>query len=376
VVSVPGSARDPAGGSRPRITGPLNRRQGLIQVLNGLGSALCASAPVSIAHEPARGAEDVPQHPRLEGSFIQLWRRHFAWTRADWSALLQDIEALGLSTLIVQWSRYDALRFDHPLHGSGQPDSPLGRLARASIGRSVRLMMGLWHDPAWWRHPELQGPALRERLDRWVDGALDQARMLAPLVRAVPAFEGWYLTEEVDVRSWSPSARLHALGEALERLSTGLDRMMPGALLALSGFGDRRDSPEQGADFWSSLFDRVPRLDRLLLQDGIGVGHDDPSGWARRLRAVEQAFARSSRPAARARPELWAVVETFRQQSEAGAPFRARPATLPELVTQLDSAAFVTRRIAFSAPDYMVPSAGPLAARLYRDYRAHVGLID
>jgi len=363
-------------GCRAGVHRSISRRRGFAQLLHGLAWTLLASGSATIAQEPAASTRSGPLHPKLEGSFIQLWRRHFAWTLADWSALLQDLEALGLSTLIVQWSRHDALRFDHPLQGSGQASSPLGRLARASLGRPLRLMLGLWHDPEWWRLAERQGAALRERLDRWVDGALDQARALGPLARALPAFDGWYLTEEVDVRGWSPSARLHALGAALERLSTGLDRITPGSPLALSGFGDRRDSPEDGADFWSSLCHRAPRLDRLLLQDGIGVGHDDPNGWARRLRAVDQALERSSRPASRARPQLWAVVETFRQQSQAGAPFRARPATLPELAAQLDAASFVAQRIAFSAPDYMVPSAGPLAARLHRDYRAYARVND
>jgi len=336
-----------------------------------LGALRLAHADARAFEPKGRGLIAMPGRPQLDGSFIQLWERHLSWTREDWSALLDAFVQLDLPMLIVQWSRHDDLRYAESPSRDDARKAPLAHLAWANLARPIPVLLGLDHHSGWWRHAELSGAKLRALLDQWVARALLEARRLRPFALSLPGFQGWYLTEEIDVHSWAPQQRLEALGHALSRICAGLEQLTPGLPIALSGFGDARDSLGQTAAFWRAIWARAPRLDCLLLQDGIGVGHYRIDQWAETLAADRTVLGAAPWPRrARQRPALWAVVETFRQHSAPGAPFAARPAPIAELALQLEIASQADRRIAFSAPDYMMGPSGSKADRLNRDYRA------
>lgn len=317
---------------------------------------------LSLAHKPAG----------FTGSFIQLWRRHHDWRAFEWDSLFDAFTELGLQVLVVQWTRVDALRFDRPLGepGSSEVASPVEAILSRARDRNLKVMVGLDHEASWWTCARLDAPALEAYLARRVLGSLALARTLAPRLQTETSFAGWYLSEEIDAESFASSRARSLLRGFLQQLGLGLRRLTPGIRVGVSGFAPAGAQPERCAQLWSELLQGGAPVDRLLLQDGIGVGSHTLDQWAQRLNHIRQAML-SARTPDGAAFELWPVVETFTQTAEPGdgvAGFAAQPGHIDRLIQQLRVAVQGGPAIAFSVPDYLAPQAGAKALALYQDY--------
>lgn len=310
--------------------------------------------------------------PGFIGSFIQLWRRHHQWHALEWDSLFDAFKALGLQILVVQWTRVDALRFDRPLREPGLSEvaSPLEAILSRARQRNLKIMVGLDHEASWWTCARLDAPALEAYLARRALGSLALARALVPRLQTEPSFAGWYLSEEIDAVSFASHRARSLLRRFLLQLSEGLRRLMPGTRVGVSAFAPAGLQPEGCAQLWSELVHGGAPVDRLLLQDGVGVGSHTLDQWMQRLNLVRQAVMAARAPDGAA-IELWPVVETFTQTAGPGGSasgFAAQPTQVDRLVQQLRVAAQGGPAIAFSVPDYLAPQAGSGALALYQDY--------
>lgn len=329
------------------------------------------------------GGSDSPRPPLdspagFIGSFIQLWRRHHHWHALEWDSLFDAFKALGLQILVVQWTRVDALRFDRPLRepGSSEVASPLEAILSRARERDMKVMVGLDHEASWWTCARLDAPALEAYLARRMLGSLALARALAPRLQTETSFAGWYLSEEVDAVSFASHRARSLLRRFLLQLSEGLRRLMRGSRVGVSAFAPAGLQPESCAQLWTELVQGGAPVDRLLLQDGIGVGSHTLDQWMQRLHRIRQTMLAARTPDGAA-IELWPVVETFTQTAGPGdsaSGFAAQPAQVDRLIQQLRVAAQGGPAIAFSVPDYLAPQAGPEALALYQDY-LRAGLI-
>ncbi len=141
-------------------------------------------------------------------------------------------------------------------------------------------------------------------------------------------------------------------------MGTGsVSRLTPEASVAVPGLTNAHADPATLEAFWYEILD-ASTLDRVLLQDGIGV---------RKLGLEELPLylAAMSRATRTAGCELKVVVEVFAQTHEE--PFRAVPAPVERVRRQLAIAAAVSSDgspVAFSVSEYMTPRAGEAAAEL------------
>ncbi|MBI5281219.1 MAG: DUF4434 domain-containing protein [Candidatus Solibacter usitatus] len=266
------------------------------------------------------------------GTFLQFWSAHLIWDDARWSRLYQHLSEIGVTELVVQWSRYDDIGYV-PL---------VLRAADECDARDWTLHAGLAHHSQWWTALE-QGPAARaQALARAFAAHLECARELAPLARR-RCFRGWYLPEEIDDVHWQAAAGVDALCGHLSRLHHSLHPLSAG------GFTSGRAAPSTLARFWAHLR-RESKLDTVLFQDGIGAGNLSLPQWETLLPVL----SRSVGPR-----RLRVVVEAFEQISASG-PFQARPAPVERIEAQTTLARRWTRRppIAFSFPEYFTPEGG------------------
>lgn len=292
-------------------------------------------------------AAPVAARPRgglFRGTFLQPWARHLDWRGADWEALLDAVAGLGCEEVILQWCRYDDVDYG--------PLVPV--LLEQARRRRMRLSIGLPYESAWWERVAADAAAALEAVVR-------RARLFAGgaearLWRRHPAFASWYLPEELDDDHWLPVPRRRMLAEALDRLA-GLLRP-----LAAGGFTNRNHTAAEVAAFWQELAAKK-RLERVLIQDGIGAGKMTPGAWPAYLEALR----------ARLGKRLEVVVEIFEARSGEGA-FQAVPAPAERVRLQAGLALRATGRapLCFSLPDYAVPQAGEAAARLYEELRQAV----
>ncbi len=312
------------------------------------------------------GSQAEPAAPRadaLAGSYLQLHQGHQTWSPAQWRALFNSFESLGLRRVIVQWSRYESTSFQNP--GPAGQAAVLSQLLALAAEKNMRLHMGLASRRDYWQAIARPLPEVASYLSALRTRSLLQAYTLAPALNGHPAFAGWYISEEVDDINWrEPAARL-LLQAHLRELSQELAQLSPGAGIAISGFSNAEQTPEELANFWQALLQAAPAIDELLFQDGIGVFKQD-------LRSLPPYVAALAAVCQRQDRAFHLVVETFSQT--AGAPldqqdFKAIPAAMPRLQAQLNLAArFGGGAIAFSVPEYLSPQGGDAAQALYERY--------
>ena len=299
---------------------------------------------------------------------MQLLEPHGAWDEAQWARLFESFRALQLTELVVQWTVHDRTAFFSPATDYRTlPRPPLATLLRLAQQYSMRVLVGLAHDPAYWNESDRDPRRAPALFDSLLQRSAATAQAVLPTVAASPAFAGWYITEEVDDLSWSLALRPQ-LFAYLARLGAALRSLTPNARIALSGFTDARSTPAAVEVFWRALLSAAPDIDCVLFQDGIGVAKLEVRQFPAYLGAVARA--------ARAHDcDLQAVVETFRQTGGlpvSDGPFAAEPAPLARILSQMQAAAgHASQLVAFSVPEYMSPQGGARANALYRDYLAH-----
>lgn len=317
-----------------------------------------------IFSQPLSAAERTDS-PRLQGTFIQLWRTHSEWKPEDWSRLFEYFRQLRLSWLVIQWTVYEETAFYPSQTFQAVPNPPLETILQLADAAGMKVFVGLAHDPTFWekirRDPVLVEVYLR-RLRLRSESAAGQ---LAPLVRHHPSFQGWYITEEIDDVNWRDPQARNVLFAYLQDVSGRLKAITPGGKVALSGFSNTQLDPLAFEEFWKALLEKAS-LDEVLFQDGIGVRKLQLTYLPLYLGAIRRAVDAHSR-------NLQVVVELFQQVNgklSGDEPFKAVPAPLERITRQVALAAHYATSgvIAFSVPEYMTPLGGPEAEQLFTKY--------
>jgi len=257
----------------------------------------------------------------FSGTLLQLTQAHRSWPRERWMELAGYLGALGVETVIVQWT-HDGVEC-------------LVDLLPGVFAMGFGVELGLVNDARFWTSP-------LETFDRSRNRAL--LRELRPFARE-RGFRGWYVTEEIDDTRWSNP---RALFSYLKRLASDMRRTAR-APVAISAFANGTLPPVGFARFCRELL-RGSRIDRLLFQDSIGakkLGLDGARTYYAALGGLPW------------RP----VVEVFEQTS--AEPFAARPAGAGRIREQV--ALTSGAPLAFGLPEYATPLGGPAAAALFRE---------
>lgn len=300
----------------------------------------------------------------LQGSFIQLLDQHARWSASEWRILFDQLGELQVNHIVVQWSALDQHPFYRAVPVPSAPEMPIESILRLADASGMRVSVGLSHDLAYWTR--VARPDRRAYLVERLRINRQTATELRPIVLAHPSFAGWYISEEIDDLNWTDPNDKLALFNYLLELSSQLHKLTPTAHVGISGFVNRRTDPNTLRDFWIELFARAPVIDQLYFQDGIGVDKLTLAELPRYYGVLRDASMAAGR-------ELVPVVEAFRQN--AGPPiskgeFKAEPTTLRRLGEQINIAnSYASRYVVFGMPEYMLPSGGPQAARLYQEYR-------
>lgn len=303
---------------------------------------------------PGRTAEN----REVTGAFIQFNRQAAGRSVPEWKALLDRIRAVGIDTIIVQWTAEAPVLYfkDKDLEFKEQFDA-VERLMAAERGMRFSVFLGLQHDPAFWNEITARDKALR---DYFLVRQAQNRRLQASLLKAFGQRDDWvgyYIPDEIDDLSWRDPARRKLLADYLQATIKNLRDHDTYRTIAISAFFRGRTAPGIAAENLAEVTADAG-LDYLLLQDGAGNG-DPPEDV---LPLYYQALLQQREK----QPELWAVLEAFRQTSGPDKPFAAKPAPPDDFARQIKAAAGFKRRILFSFPDYADPERGPEAKALYQ----------
>lgn len=307
-------------------------------------------------------ASECPGAP-FRASFLQPLSSDLERSAEEWQTALQDIAGVGIDTLYLQWSVHGELDLSREpgisflsgwldqAHSSGLRVN-LGLVADADFGSRIT-------EPAHALVPYLAD--LRER-------SLAAADRLETRLGDHPAFVGWYLSEEIDDRSWTHPWQVDLLREHLRSLTDLLTHLSPEKAVSISTYVSGAQSPAQFERMWRALWAAAPRL-HIFLQDGAGVG------TVARPYFNEYAL-RANHIAARTNRYWGIIVELFSQQSGPpldDAPFSAHAAPIKRILQQLEAIEALdpgpSEVVAFSVPEYLLDPAKPGQTELLSQYQ-------
>lgn len=294
---------------------------------------------------------------QLGGTFIQPTNAQAAWSASDWQGLFDELAALRLTHLFLQWTVLDRTAFFPTARYKSAKAATLPIVLNRSALAGMGAWIGLHLDTRYWNEIK-QDPDHIEAYfrDRLLDlkSLLDE---LSPVLGPAP-FAGWYVTDEIDDQTWRDAAKRAVLKRYLRDTVEQLRSRRPGSPVAISGFSNSSSDPDAVAAFWADIL-AATRIDLLLFQDGVGEKKlklsEVAAYYAALLKAVGAAGAR-----------LAAVVELFSLMPEG-----ARvPGPVGRIQGQMAAANGLSSfpSIAFSVPDYMSERAGREGAALLADF--------
>lgn len=313
-----------------------------------------------------RPAAATPGQPRpatcIPGTFIQLTATDLTRSGGSWQTLFRSLRELGARRVIVQWSAFADVAFHLPQSSGAR--APLEEILQRADEAGMRVLVGLAHDPAYWK--QIERPDKSRFLERHAELATATASRVAPLVQKHKSFEGWYIPEEIDNLNWRDAAGQDALIGYLRRVTATLQRLAPGRPIAISAFSNGKTPAEEFQQLWQRVLKEVPAISELMFQDGVGVGH-------LALPQLDRYYSLLSAAAREHGRRFVPVVEMFEQTSDPHAPaggFAARPAPLERVLQQSAIArAHQPQWVAFGVPEYLSPVGGAAATAAYRAYR-------
>jgi len=315
-------------------------------------------------------AQNLPTPPpRFEASFFQPLRDHSSWPQERWERMFDDLSALGIKELVVQWSVNGKVRFFMAQGDCGAECVPLlEKLLPLAQARGMTLRLGLVHEEDWWwkitRAPEVVEVYLR-RLEQ---DNLRLAKALHDRFKDSPSFGGWYLPQELDDVNWN-GPRRSLIVDHVRALREGLRSIDPGRPVGISGFVNGFLDPTAYRQ-WLFELTAATGIEFFFLQDGVGV---------RKLRIEELPvyLEAAAKGVAQGGGTLRPVVEIFTQthgEPLDKEPFQAEPADFSRVARQLAVAGQITHDgiTAFSLPEYALPSGGSLQAAFHAAYQQYL----
>ena len=314
------------------------------------------------------GGDDT-RDARLDGTFIQFGPAQETWTEAEWRRLFERFRALGLTTVIVQWTLEGQTAYYPTAAHATVARPPLPIVMKLAEEAGIDVLVGLAHDPAFhepgfWSRVERDPAAISHYLATWRARSAAVAAELAPELLKHRRFKGWYISEEIDDLRWRAAPARGAVTQHLQLLSDRLHALAPGRTVAVSTYSSAHMTPGAFGELWRELLDGAA-VDLVLFQDGIGVKHLALDALPSYLEAMKRTVTARGRG-------LWVVTEVFTQLDPGVDPddFRAEPAPFDRVRRQLETARrFAPVAVAFGIPEYMNPDAGERPRALYDAYR-------
>jgi hypothetical protein len=335
--------------------------------------------------------------PRFHATFLQLWDRHNDFSDSQWDDLCLGLKGFGVEEIILQWSLVTERPFLWRLSEGRRNIVPLDRVSPAPAVQSVvraaertglRVRFGLTHDPNWWGEIKSEARLVGVYLNRLWQDQHALAMSLNERFGDSPSFAGFYVSQEIDDRTWLDGKKLDILSGHLQRLTGYLKEIKPDSSVAISCFFNGRVDPAHVTRFWRKMFSTAG-LDFLYVQDGVGTGKLALNEVALYMHAVSAAAVGTE-------AEIRGIVEIFddggltqenydrvsghfrmkttEQSGSANFYGKFRPASMSRISRQLALAGSLLgpEIIAFSLPEYATPMGGKKGEQLGKDYRAYL----
>lgn len=292
-------------------------------------------------------------------TFVQLHRGDALRTVEEWENDMSLMRAIGIDTVIVQWTSFgDVLYLESDKLRYREQYPVIDRIMEAAARKKMDIYLGLSADDLYWNNATLKKTNLEDYFLLRVSLNFKMAQVLKERFDVYKNWKGFYITEEIDDKTWRGKRAEKLIGYYVEFLSRKLKFLDKDREILISVFFRLRTEPGDFAENMKDIL-ALTLVDRILLQDGVGVD-------IKNLKFVPLYF--EEMVAAFGKDKIWGVLEAFTQTGK-DSEFVAEPALYSRVEKQLDSLSKNCAKIAyFSFLDYMHPEKDIKANALYTSF--------
>lgn len=298
----------------------------------------------------------------VSGTFFQTTKAVQSWTDEEWNTLFNTYNQLGIQEIIVQWTIYEDAYAQTDNDNIVPSLETFKTLLKNAEKNGIRVTVGGLFLSSYWERIKAEPDLIKVHLLRIRRGTTEAMKQLAPELAESPSFAGWYISQEIDDRTWLNPTNREILCDFITGLKHDLDSLIPEKPISISAFSNGWASPEKLGKFWCIVAENTG-LERVLFQDGVGAKKLMPSEVPLYLKGLQQEVSGTT---CRIQP----VLELFAQQE--GADFKAVPAPLKRIEQQLAIEVPYAPQgvILFSVTEYMSPLGGENAEKLLQEVLA------
>ena len=216
---------------------------------------------------------------QVSGTFIQLDRSTAVKSLTDWKTDLGQMKAVGIDTIIVQWTaERDLVYFstNHTELAFSEWYTAVEKIFLAADNKGFHIYLGLQHDPNYWVEITAREVVLR---DYFLVRVGQNARIQKALLQHFSKREDWkgyYIPDEVDDLTWRDTRKRHYMKSYLRHMTRHLHTNDPNRKVLVSTFFRGRTEPHLYASLLQDLM-VDSGLDSVLVQDG---------GWHQQVAAI------------------------------------------------------------------------------------------
>ena len=307
----------------------------------------------------------------IAGTFLQPTKAMETWDNEEWDTLFDTYRKLGVCEIIVQWVEFkeNAATKEDPTKPEAleEPSEPIKFVPKTNLcvirkileyaecnGMLVTLG-GVFYNSYWERiksEPEL----IQVHFMRIRKATMEAIKPIAQHLQSSPVFAGWYISQEIDDRTWLSEEYRSILSTFIKDSHGDLSTLVPNKPISISAFSNGWASPETLGQFWRTVADETG-IERILFQDGIGVkklGIKDVPIYLCSMQQQMQGSCCTIQP----------VLEIFTQLKSDT--FKAEPAPLQRIQEQMrEELPYAPHGVMiFSVAEYMSPLGGEKANTL------------
>ena len=221
----------------------------------------------------------------MSGTFLQPSHSVLAWSAARYDKELSDMRAVGIRSVIAQWTvdmDANAAYYAAPAGWYPRGADMVGSLLAAAGRQGMKVWLGLGNVYDWQSHATDEA---------WLENQLRVDQRIAEHLWALHGgkIAGWYVSNEVDDLLLSTPAAVGPITSFFTRLTDYL-HSHAGKLPVMTSptYSGLRQSPSQFAQSVKSVLGTV---DVLNVQDGGGSGYIGPTDITNWFSALAAALA-------------------------------------------------------------------------------------
>lgn len=310
----------------------------------------------------------------VAGTFLQPTNSMETWDSEKWDTLFDTYRKLGICEIIVQWvvfeenagTKEDLTKSD-PLEEPSEPVkfvpeynlSVIKKILEYAECNGMLVTLGGVFYNSFWERVKSEPELIQVHFMRIRKATMEAIKPIAQQLQSSPVFAGWYISQEIDDRTWLSEAYRSILCTFIKDSHGDLSTLVPNKPISISAFSNGWASPETLGQFWRAVADESG-IARVLFQDGVGVkklGIKDVPIYLSIMQQRMQGSCCTIQP----------VLEIFTQLERDT--FKAEPASLQRIQEQMrEELPYAPHGvIIFSVAEYMSPLGGEKANALLQE---------